>query len=206
MKYSRQELLRLDKEFLIDIILQLDTVLNRSQKGQAKRNNLVGESFGALKVIADAGNELGHSTWHCRCSGNIYNAEATTVCDHIIKAWGSNLKAGRQRYCGDESCPAARQVLGERRREGRQLNDEFLTFLHQEQVNKFALMGASAAGLTAEYMEVLKTIFSMYYGVNETNAAFKVQEIAQALKVDEKVIAQERKVIEQYIEKYQGKR
>lgn len=57
-----------------------------------KRNNLIGATFGALKVIGDAGNDQrGNSLWLCECKcGN----------QKIVR--GSKLKSGEIKSCGCE--------------------------------------------------------------------------------------------------------
>ena len=57
-----------------------------------KRNNLIGQSFGILSVVGDAGNDAhGNSLWLCQCAcGN----------QKIVR--GSKLKAQQVKSCGCE--------------------------------------------------------------------------------------------------------
>lgn len=202
-RYKREELERLEKSKLIDIILEQERRLTFSAKGQPKRNNLVGKSFHALTVIADAGNEKGHSTWLCRCSGDIRNAKAAGVCDRTITVWGSNLKGDRQQYCGNESCPAAKQMLGKRRRKERGLRDdesEFLAFLKNELEKKYYLMGNRAEQLIKAEQLKLSSVFKLYYGLTDSGKAYKVKEIAAI--INSETVPSIRKTVEQYLDEY----
>lgn len=199
MTYDTKELEKLDKPKLIEIILEQERRLNKSQKGQARRDNLVGESFGALVVVGDAGNEQSHSTWHCRCSGNIYKPQQANVCDRPIVAWGSNLKANRQLYCGSDDCPAARQVLANKRQKNIKV-EGFLQYLEQRLVGKYALMGDRAVELVMKDYALLEEIFKRYYGVNQTKQAYLIEEIEKDLGY--RTITPAKKILDQYIVDY----
>lgn len=55
-----------------------------------RRNNLVGQRFGILTVVEDAGNDAhGNSLWLCRCDCG---------CTKIVR--GSKLKEGQVKSCG----------------------------------------------------------------------------------------------------------
>jgi|GEM_PF-6170786 len=205
MGYSKDKLLLLDKDVLADIILEQERRINLSRRGQPKRDNLVGQTFGALTVVGDAGNQQAHSTWYCRCSGNIYDPELHGVCNNQVKFWGSNLKAERHQYCGNESCPAARQVLALKRQ--KELPSEivlqtveFVDFLQQQLMNKFVLMGKDAARLVDKEQRDIVTLLHHYYGLGEQKQASKLDEIAKVIQRPD--ISVLKKDLEEYVRQY----
>lgn len=202
-EYKLEELNLLPKDKLIDIILNQEARLQYSPKGQPKRDNLVGESFGALIVVGDAGNEQGHSTWHCRCSGDIRDSSVTGVCDRMVTAWGSNLKTDRQSYCGDPSCPAARQMLSKKRRGDLKLDAGLNRFIRQSLTFKYTLLGDHAPEVILREYNYLTAILSQYYGLGEHGEAFRIQEIAQHLNMKPLQVSAYKKTLDKYIVEYQ---
>ena len=205
MGYSKSELLLLDKPVLADIILEQERRLNLSRRGQPKRDNLVGQTFGALTVVADAGNQQAHSTWHCRCSGNIYAPESQGTCDNKIVFWGSNLKADRHQYCGSDRCPAARQVLGLKRQ--KELppavilqTSQFLEFIKQELRDKYVLMGKDATLLISAEHSALSSLLHLYYGINLQGQAYKLEEIGKMMGRND--VSQLKRELEEYLQLY----
>lgn len=186
MKHNKAELLLLPKETLVDMIVQLEGRLYGSRRGQPKRDDLVAKTFGALTVVGDAGNQQAHSTWYCRCSGDIYDSAKQGECDRVKRFWGSNLKAGRHCYCGNSSCDASRQVLALKRQKELPVEifkhkDRFESFLQKQLVQKFAIMGEGSAKDAAAEFGVLTTVLNRYYGLTEEKKAFKIEEINQML-------------------------
>lgn len=186
MRHNKAELLLLPKETLVDMLVQLEGRLYGSRRGQPKRDDLVYKTFGALTVVGDAGNQQAHSTWHCRCSGDIYDSGKQGLCDRVKRFWGSNLKAGRHCYCGDSSCNASRQVLALKRQKELPLEivkhkDRFEGFLRKQLMQKFAIMGKGSAKDAAAEFEVLTAVLNHYYGLTEDQKALKLEEINQTL-------------------------
>jgi len=205
MGYSKDELLLLDKDVLADIILEQERRINTSRRGQPKRDNLVGQTFGALTVVGDAGNQQAHSTWHCRCSGDIGDPEQQGVCDNKVRLWGSNLKADRHQYCGNESCPAARQVLAlKRQKELPQAivanSSKFMDFLQERLTNKFALMGSAAATLRDREQAALLKLLHYYYGLIVSGQASKLEEIGKMLGRND--LPQLKRNLDEYVKEY----
>jgi hypothetical protein len=205
MGYSKDELLLLDKDVLANIILEQERRINTSRRGQPKRDNLVGQTFGALTVVGDAGNQQAHSTWHCRCSGNIGDPELQGICDNKVRLWGSNLKADRHQYCGNESCPAARQVLAlKRQKELPQAivanSSKFMDFLQEKLVNKFALMGSAAATLRDREQAALLKLLNYYYGLIVSGQASKLEEIGKMLGRND--LHQLKRNLDEYVKEY----
>lgn len=205
MGYSKSELLLLSKDFLANIILEQEHRLNLSRRGQPKRDNLVGQTFGALTVVGDAGNQQAHSTWYCRCSGNIYSPESQNICDNKCVFWGSNLKADRHQYCGNESCPATRQVLALKRQ--KELppeiilqTSEFVSFISRSLMTKFSLMGEKAHSLIEKEQTGLVLLLHNYYGLNDEGSANRLDEISQIL--DRNDVTKIKRTLESYIEEY----
>lgn len=202
-QYNEQELKLLPPKTLIDIILNQEARLDSSHRGQPRRDNLVGQGFSALSVVGDGGNEQGHSIWHCRCSGDIRNSDITGVCDRAIRVWGSNLKANRQTYCGNEDCPASRQVLGQSRRKGLTLDQNFRTWLKDELVFKYVLMGDQATKLVLKDYNYLTAVLEKFYGLGDSGEAFKIDEIAQNLGMRSKEVSNIKKDLDSYVVRYQ---
>lgn len=205
MSYSKEELLLLSRDVLANIILEQDRRLNLSRRGQPKRDHLVGKTFGALTVVGDAGNQQAHSIWHCRCSGNIYDSKIKGVCDNQVTFWGSNLKAERHQYCGNESCPAARQVLAMKRQKELPRSviartNEFEQFLQDELVDKFALMGERAGELINKEKEALVSLLHNYYGLNEQGRAYLISEISSMLNRND--VSQIKRQLEEHLIMY----
>lgn len=202
-QYKADELRLLDKNKLIDIILNQEERLLYSPKGQPKRDNLVGESFGALTVVGDAGNSQGHSVWHCRCSGNISDPSVTGVCDRTVTAWGSNLKADRQWYCGDDTCPAARQMLAKKRRGDLKLDSGLNRFIRESLTFKYTLLGDQAPEVILREYNYLTAVLQQYYGTGEGSVAFRIQEIAQRIGIRQLQVSAYKKSLDKYIADYQ---
>lgn len=208
MTYSKPELLQLTKDVLADIIIEQERRINLSRRGQPKRDHLVGQTFGALTVVADAGNQQAHSTWHCRCSGNIYDAKLLGTCDNKLICWGSNLKAERQQYCGSDNCPAARQVLALKRQKelGPSVvlrTSAFTDFLKTQLQSKYALMGRDALNLIENDQHALMTLLQSYYGINAQGRASKLEEIAKVLNRSD--VSLLKRSLEEYLEAYKLK-
>ena len=205
MGYSKSELILLDKDVLAEIILEQERRINLSRRGQSKRDNLVGQTFGALTVVGDAGNQQAHSTWYCRCSGNILSPESHDICDNQIVFWGSNLKAGRHQYCGKESCPAARQVLALKRQ--KELPSaiilqtlEFINFINTQLMKKWVLMGANAKEFIELESKNLVRLLCDYYGLNEQGRAYKLEEIGKTLGRSD--VTNLKKILDEYVQMY----
>lgn len=65
-------------------------VIYEWSKGMSRRNNLIGQRFGILTVIEDAGNDQrGNSLWLCQCD-----------CGNTKVIRGSKLKEGQNLSCG----------------------------------------------------------------------------------------------------------
>ena len=65
-------------------------VIYEWRKGMGRRNNLIGQRFGILTVIEDAGNDpRGNSMWLCKCD-----------CGNTKVIRGSKLKEGQYLSCG----------------------------------------------------------------------------------------------------------
>jgi hypothetical protein len=205
MGYSKSELLLLSKSVLADIILEQERRINLSRRGQPKRDNLVGQTYGALTIVGDAGNKQAHSTWYCRCSGNIFAPETRGVCDNQVTLWGSNLKADRHQYCGSESCPAARQALALKRQKDLPptiilQTSEFAEFLHKQLLDRFVLMGKNYRKLVETELSEMLILLHNYYGINDDGRAKKIEEIAQILGKND--VSQLKRNLEEYIQMY----